>query len=373
MANDYYEILGVDRSAGEDEIKKAFRRRARELHPDVNPSADAEAQFKAAATAYETLSDPQRRQIYDRYGEEGLRGAGGGGGPDFGNVSFQDLFDSLFGGAGFGGGSPFGRQGPAPGDDVGVVVEIGFAESAAGTEREVTYEVVGACETCEGTGAAEGASLDTCPTCSGAGRVRQVTRSPLGQLVREQVCPQCRGKGAIPSTPCASCRGAGRARSTRTVSIEIPAGIAHGQSIRMSGGGAAGEPGAPAGDLYVQVAVAEDERFVRDGLDVVTRVAVPVTDAMIGATLSVPTIDGEAEVELRPGTQPGDEFVLSGKGFPQVGGRRRGDQRVVVEVRVPRVRGDEDRRAVEALADRLDERSYREDEGFFDRLKHAFR
>lgn len=373
MSRDYYEILGVDRSAGEDEIKKAFRRRARELHPDVNPSPDAEAQFKAAATAYEVLSDPRRRQVYDRYGEEGLSGAGGGGGPDFANVSFQDLFDSLFAGAGFGGGSPFGRQGPAAGDDVGVVVEIEFAESASGVEREVSFEVVAACETCEGSGAAEGASLDTCPACSGAGRLRQVTRSPLGQFVREQVCPQCRGRGRMPSEPCADCRGAGRARTSRSVSLEIPAGIAHGQSIRVPGAGAAGEPGAPAGDLYVQVAVADDERFVRDGLDVVTRVAVPVTDAMIGASLTVPTIDGEAEVELRPGTQPGDEFVLSGKGFPEVHGRRRGNQRVVVEVRVPRVRGDEDRRAVEALAERLDERSYREDEGFFDRLKHAFR
>ncbi len=370
MASDYYELLGVERDADEAQIKKAFRRRARELHPDVNPDPDAEAQFKQLATAYETLSDPQRRSVYDRYGEEGLRGQGGPG-PDFsGFASFQDLFDSLLGNAGFGG---FGQRGPAQGDDIGIAVEISFAESAAGVSRTLEFEAIGACDTCEGTGAAPGATVESCDTCGGAGEVRQVTRGPFGQFVRATVCPRCDGAGDIPSEPCRDCRGAGRRRTRRSVDIDIPAGIDHGQRIRVTGRGAAGPRGSEPGDLYVQVAVADDPRFQRDGLDIVTRVAVPVTDAMLGATVTVPTVDGEAEVELRAGTQPGDEFVLRGRGFPAIRGRGKGDQRVVVEVRIPKVTAEEPRRAVEELAERLDARSYREDEGFFDRLKHAFR
>jgi molecular chaperone DnaJ len=203
--------------------------------------------------------------------------------------------------------------------------------------------------------------------------VRQVARGPFGQFLRTQVCPDCRGAGEAPAEPCPDCRGAGRRPSVSRLTIDVPAGIANGQRIRIPGRGAAGERGAPPGDLYVLVQVAEDERFARDGLDIVTRVAVPVTDAMVGATVTVPTVDGEAHLELRPGTQPGDEVVLRGKGFPALNGRGRGDQRVVVEVRVPKVQTEEGREAVARLAEHLTERSYREDEGFFDRLKHAFR
>lgn len=367
MKRDYYEILGVSRDADEGEIKKAFRRRARELHPDVNPDPQAEAQFKEAAEAYEALSNAETRDLYDRYGHEGLRGRPSQGDfADFG--SFQDLFDAFFGGDVFG-----RRAGRAGGDDVAVAVQIGFAESAAGVTRQIEYGVVGACETCGGSGSAPGGHMIRCATCGGQGQVRQVARGPFGQFLRTQVCPDCRGEGERPADPCADCAGAGRMPTVRTVTVEVPAGIANGQRIRIPGQGAAGERGAPAGDLYVQVQVAEDERFRREGLDVVTRVAVPVTDAMVGAGVTVPTVDGDAHVELRPGTQPGDEYVLRGKGFPALNGRGRGDQRVVVEVRIPRVQTDEGRKAVERLAENLDARSYREDEGFFDRLKHAFR
>jgi len=363
---DFYEILGVPRGAAEAELKKAFRRKARELHPDVNKEPDAEARFKEAARAYETLSNPESRAIYDRYGEEGLRGRPA---PDFADLgSFQDLFDAFFGG------DAFGRRGARRGgEDVGMAVEIGFAESATGVSRELSYEIRASCGTCDGSGAAPGTEVRRCALCAGEGQVRQVSRGPFGQFLRTQTCPQCNGAGRIPDEPCPDCRGRGVRPERRADTVEIPAGIAHGQQIRVPGGGHAGEAGAPAGDLYVQVAVTPDPRFVRDGLDVVTRVAVPVTEAMTGATITVPTVEGETELELRPGTQPGDELLLRGKGFPAIGARRRGDQRVIVEVRVPRVISEEGRAAVARLGEQLNERSYREDEGFFDRIKHAFR
>lgn len=367
MQRDYYEILGVPRDADEADIKRAFRRKARELHPDVNPDPHAEEMFKEAAKAYETLSNAETRGIYDRYGHDGLRGRSGGSDfADFG--SFQDLFDAFFGGDVFGRG-----QSAAGGEDVGVAVRLTFAESALGVSREIEYAMVGACDACEGSGGAPDSRMGRCGTCGGQGQVRQVSRGPFGQFLRTQVCPACRGTGEVPSEPCPACQGSGRRPATVSLTVDIPAGIAGGQRIRIPGRGAAGERGAPAGDLYVQVQVIEDDRFRREGLDVMTRVAVPVTDAMVGASVTVPTVDGEAHVELRPGTQPGDEYVLRGKGFPALSGRGHGDQRVVVEVRVPRVQTEDGRRAVERLAENLDARSYKEDEGFFDRLKHAFR
>ena len=366
MKRDYYETLGVPRDADEADIKKAFRRKARELHPDVNPDPQAEARFKEAAEAYEALSSAETRDLYDRYGHDGLRGRPAGDFADFG--SFQDLFDAFFGGDAFG-----RRGGRAGGDDVAVAVQLTFAESALGVTRPLEYGVVGGCETCEGLGAVPGSRMVRCTTCGGQGQVRQVARGPFGQFLRTQVCPACSGEGESPADPCADCRGTGRTPTTVSMSVDVPAGISNGQRIRIPGRGAAGERGAPPGDLYVQVHVTDDERFRREGLDVVTRVAVPVTDAMTGSQVTVPTVDGEAHIELRPGTQPNDEYVLRGKGFPALSGRGRGDQRVVVEVRVPRVQTEDGRQAVEKLAGALDARSYREDEGFFDRLKHAFR
>jgi molecular chaperone DnaJ len=366
---DYYEVLGVSHDASEDDIKKAFRRRARELHPDVNPGdADAEARFREAAEAYETLSDPESRGLYDRFGHEGVRG-GAGGGPQFTDFgSFQDLFDAFFGG------DPFaGQARQRAGEDVGVMMDITFEESATGVAREIELDVVAPCDSCEGTGAAPGAGLERCEACGGQGQIRDVARGPFGQFLRTQVCAECSGRGERPSKRCAECVGQGRRERRRTVAINIPPGIADGQQIRLAGRGHAGQPGATPGDLYVQVGVVPDERFERRGLDVIHVVTVPVTDAMLGASLSVPTVGGEAEVELRPGTQHGEEMVLRGKGFPAVQGRGRGDQRVVVDVRVPRVDDDEGRRAVEQLAAQLTDHSYREDEGFFERLKHAFR
>ena len=368
MSRDYYEVLGVARDAAPEEIKKAFRKRARELHPDVNPGdPEAEARFKETAEAYEVLSNPETRAVYDRYGHEGVRGRGGG--TDFADFgSFQDLFDAFFGGDAFG-----RRSGPQRGEDIAVSVTISFVESARGVAREVEVDRDAVCDVCEGSGAAPGSGLERCETCAGQGQVRQVVRGPLGQFLRTQACPTCAGRGEVPAQRCPNCLARGRVRAHATVSLEIPAGISGGQRIRMSGQGHAGEAGAPAGDLYVLVQVSADERLHRDGLDVVVHAGVPVTEAMVGGEITVPTVDGEARVEVRPGTQPGDEVVLRGKGFPALEGRRRGDQRVVLDVKVPKVTSDEGKQAVQALGETLDERSYQHESGFFERLRHAFR
>jgi molecular chaperone DnaJ len=348
-SRDYYDILGVSRDADDETIKKAFRVKARELHPDVNPDdPTAEERFKEVAEAYKVLSEPDTRQVYDRYGRDGLRG-GGGAGPDMsGFGSFQEIFDAFFTG-----GDIFGRGRGGPrrqaGDDHLVGVEITFVESAQGITKEVEVGLVGTCTTCDGSGAAEGAELIRCTKCDGAGEIRQVMRGPLGQFVRASMCSQCNGEGQVPTARCEDCRGKGRRQLRETIEVKIPAGINHGQRILLPGKGHAGEPGAPTGDLYVEVHVADDERFIRDNLDIVTRVRIPVADAMTGTTVTVPTIEGDTEVTLEPGIQPFAQHVLRGKGFPAVQGRGQGDQRVVVEIVVPRVTSDEGRRLLTEL------------------------
>jgi len=369
MPRDYYEVLGVGRDAGETEVKKAFRRLARELHPDVNDhDPEAEEKFKAAAEAYEVLSDPERRRTYDTYGHEGLRS--GGFDPrtaSFGSI--DDIFQAFFGGDPFGFGG--GRAG---GGDIEVAVEVELAEVATGATREVSFEAVGACEHCNGNGAEPGTPISTCERCGGAGQLRQVTRTPFGQMVRGVVCDACGGAGRVPETPCAECGGSGRTTGRRTHEIEVPAGIESGQRLRVSGAGHAGEAGAPAGDLYVHVTVAEDERFRREGADLVHVVSIPATEAMLGATLSVPTLDGERELQIEPGTQPGHEEVLRGLGLPRLGGRRRGNQRVVVEVLVPANLGEEQRELAERLDESLEPGNFApRHEGLFSRVRRALR
>jgi len=370
MPRDYYEVLGVSRDASESEIKKAFRALARELHPDVNRhDPEAEEKFKAAAEAYEVLSDAERRGTYDAYGHEGLRS----GGFDPRSASFgsiDDLFQSIFGGDAFG----FGGGGPAPGGDILVATEIELAEVVEGVRREISYDAVGVCEHCRGNGAEPGTPITACERCGGAGQLRQVTRTPFGQMVRGVACDACGGAGKIPETPCAECSGAGRTRGSRTKAVEIPAGIESGQRLRVSGAGHAGEPGAPPGDLYVEVAVAEDERFQRDGTDLIHVVSIPATEAMLGTTVTVPTLDGEREIELDAGVQPNHEELLRGAGLPQLGGRRRGSQRVIVEVIVPTNLGEEQRELAERLDESLepDNLGPRHGEGLFSRVRRAF-
>jgi molecular chaperone DnaJ len=331
MPRDYYELLGVERDASAGEIKKAFRRLARELHPDVNAhDPEAEEKFKEAAEAYEVLSDADRRRTYDRYGREGLRS--GGWSPraeGFGGV--EDLFQAFFGG------DPFGRsRGPAAGGDILAEVEIELSDVLEETEREVSFEAVGVCERCRGNGAEPGTPIETCDRCEGTGQLRQVSSSFFGQVVRTAPCDRCGGDGRIPDTPCERCEGAGRVAETRAWEVDVPAGIEDGQRIRISGAGHAGDPGARQGDLYVEVRIAPDERFARQGTELVTRVELPVTTAILGGEAEVPTLEGAETVEVEAGTQHGDVTVLSGRGLPPLHGGRRGDEHVVFELVVPR-------------------------------------
>lgn len=367
-SRDYYDILGVSRDADDETIKKAFRVKARELHPDVNPDdPTAEERFKEVAEAYKVLSEPETRQVYDRYGRDGLRGSAGPNMSDFG--SFQEIFDAFFGGGDIFGRGRGGsrRQG---GDDHLVGVEITFVESAVGVTKEVDVGLVGVCTTCAGSGAAPGAELIRCTKCDGAGEIRQVMRGPLGQFVRATMCSACNGEGQVPTKRCDDCRGKGRRHIQDTVEVGIPAGINHGQRILLPGRGHAGDPGAPTGDLYVEVGVVDDARFMRDGLDIVTRVSISVADAMRGVTVTVPTIAGDTEIALEPGTQPFAQHVLRGKGFPAVQSRGQGDQRVVVEVAVPRVTSDEGRRLLTELEAHSESES---DDGSFFRRKRKRR
>ncbi len=375
MPRDYYEVLGVSREAGEGEIKKAFRGLARELHPDVNGhDPDAEARFKEAAEAYEVLSDSERRSTYDAYGHDGLRSGGfdprAGG---FGSV--DDIFQAFFGAGGgeafgFGGGD---RRGPAGGGDIALAVEIELADVVAGVGRELRYDAVGPCEHCHGNGAEPGTPISTCERCGGAGELRQVTRTPFGQMARAIACDTCHGAGKVAETPCGACGGGGRTPGERVREVEIPAGIEAGQRLRVQGAGHAGEPGAPAGDLYVEVDVLTDERFQRDGTDLISVVQVPATAAMLGTTVTVPTLDGEHEIELAPGTQPAHEEILRGAGLPPLGGRRRGNQRVVVEVIVPTNLSEEQREVAERLDESLEPGNLEpQHEGLFSRVRRAF-
>jgi molecular chaperone DnaJ len=337
VKRDYYEVLGVERGAGDGEIKKAFRRLARELHPDVNRhDPEAEEKFKEAAEAYEVLSDPERRRTYDTFGHEGLR-SGGWAPRTEGFGSFEDVLSTFFGR-----GDPlfrdlfgFGAAGPASGGDVAAQVEVTLEEVLTGTSRDVVFEGVSRCEHCNGNGAEPGTPIRTCETCGGVGEIRQVSRTVFGQLVRSGACPTCGGQGKVPETPCGQCGGDGRVVRTRTWQLDVPPGIESGQRIRVAGAGHAGETGAPAGDLYVQVVVAEDERFERRGQDLVTVAEVPATRAMLGGTVTVATLDGESDVEVPAGSQPGEQVVLKGMGLPSLRGARRGDQRVVLDVFVP--------------------------------------
>jgi molecular chaperone DnaJ len=375
VRRDPYEVLGVARDASDADVKKSFRRLARELHPDVNRhDPGAEEKFKEAAEAYEILSDAERRATYDRYGFEGLDSRGYAS-QAHGFGSFADIFDAFFGGDPFGGAFGRGGGGRVQGGDIAVEVEVSLAEAAAGKSVEIAYELVDTCEHCHGNGAEPGTPIETCPTCGGAGRVRAVTRTAFGQLVREQSCESCGGDGRIPAEPCQECGGRGRRAVRKTLEVDIPAGIADEQRIRLTGRGHAGERGGPPGDLYVLVRVAEDERFLRDGSDLVTVVDVPAPAAALGTTVTVPTLDGDEEVEVPAGTQPGTVVTLRERGMPTIGRGRRGDQQVVLNVVIPRNLSDRQRELLSELRESLTAENLEEqaDESLLSKVRRALR
>jgi molecular chaperone DnaJ len=342
MAIDYYEVLGVERDASDAQIKKAFRKLAQQWHPDVNKEDAADERFKAINEAYQILSDPERRQRYDLFGSAGVEGdvnAGFGG--------FADIFDAFFGAAA--GGSRRGR--PASGSDLRYDLRISFAEAVLGTSKEIDFPVLARCDTCGGNGAEPGTEPTTCPQCNGRGEVRAVHQTMLGQMVNVTTCPRCKGDGKIVETPCHTCKGEGRVESRRTLQVTIPAGIDEGHQIRLSNEGEIGRRGGPAGSLYVAIHVAPHPELRREGTELIYEASVGLAQAALGTHITVPTVDGEEDVEIRSGTQPGTEIRLRGRGVPHL--RRagvRGDLHVIVDVAVPTKLSKAEREALQAYA-----------------------
>jgi len=333
MATDYYELLGVRKDASEDELRRAYRRLARELHPDANPGdAEAEARFKEISLAYETLRDPERRRRYDMFGPDGARqGATTGTMGDMFGGGFSDIFESFFG-------STFANQrqaGPRRGDDVEVVADLSFVDAVFGVERAVEFRGLSLCEDCEGTGAAPGTKPITCLECAGTGQVRRVRQSILGQVVQAMACQRCRGIGQVVESPCSSCRGEGRLVTDRTVTVEVPAGVDDGTTLRVTGQGAPAIRGGIAGDLYVHLKVKPHDRFERSGVDLLTTVHLSVAQAALGTDVEIETLDSEEQLNVPSGTQTGREVRLRGLGVPHVRGRGRGDLHVRFVVDTP--------------------------------------
>ncbi|MBI2781676.1 MAG: molecular chaperone DnaJ [Chloroflexi bacterium] len=340
---DYYELLGVERTASEADIKKAYRRLAQRWHPDVNQEPEAHDRFKAINEAYQVLSDPERRQRYDVFGVAGAQAEPG---PGFGG--FADIFDAFFGGTQ--GGVRRGR--PAAGSDLRYDLRITFEEAILGTQKEIEFPVLARCETCGGNGAKPGTEPITCPQCNGRGEIRGVRNTMLGQMINVTTCPRCKGDGRIVETPCETCRGEGRTERKRTLQVTIPPGIDEGHQIRLSNEGEAGPRGGLAGSLYVAVHVTPHQALRRDGTELIYETSVGLAQAALGTTILVPTVEGEESVEVKSGTQPGTEIRLRGKGVPYL--RRpgqRGDLHVIVDVAVPSRLSRAQREALEAYAD----------------------
>jgi molecular chaperone DnaJ len=375
MPADYYELLGVHRDATQDEIKRAYRQRARELHPDTNPDdPSAEAQFKEITVAYETLSDPDRRQRYDMFGPEGA--AAGASGDPFGfSGGIGDIFEAFFGGGGggFGRGGFSGQTGPPRGTDLEIVADIDFETAVFGGEQDITVRTAVACETCQATGAAPGTAPVTCPDCGGTGQVRRVRQSILGQMVTAGPCARCGGLGQFIEKPCPDCRGEGRRVQDKTYTVDIPAGVDTGSTLRLSGRGAAGVRGGGYGDLYVHVRVQPHPRFVRDGYDLVHELTIPFTQAALGAHLAIETLDGEEDLVIPRGTQSSRVFRLRNRGVPHVEGRGRGDLLVRVAVDTPTDLSREEEQLLRQMAELRGETVAPPDTGFLSRIKSAFK
>ena len=368
---DYYEVLGVSRGASEDEIKKAYKKMARKYHPDLNPGdKTAEEKFKEVNEAYEVLSDADKKARYDQYGHAGVDpnfGAGGFGGGFDGSFDFGDLgdiFGSFFGG-GFGGGRRTNPNAPQRGESIRMSIAISFEEAAFGCEKAVTVERYETCDTCHGNGCAPGTSPEVCPDCHGTGTVQVRRQTPMGVFATSSPCPKCGGKGRIIHQPCKDCRGSGMVRKKKTIQASIPAGIDNGQTISIRGQGNAGKNGGPAGDLLITITVRPHELFRREGTSVLCEAPITFTQAVLGAELEIPTIDGKVKYTLPEGTQSGTTFRLKGKGIPSINGRGRGDQYVTVYIETPKNLNKEQKEALKKFAETMGESNYEEQKKFF--------
>lgn len=372
---DYYEVLGVSRGASEDEIKKAYKKMARKYHPDLNPGdKTAEEKFKEVNEAYEVLSDADKKARYDQYGHAGVDpnfGAGGFGGGFDGSFDFGDLgdiFGSFFGG-GFGGGRRTNPNAPQRGESIRMSIAISFEEAAFGCEKAVTVERYETCDTCHGNGCAPGTSPEVCPDCHGTGTVQVRRQTHMGVFATSSPCPKCGGKGRIIHQPCKDCRGSGMVRKKKTIQASIPAGIDNGQTISIRGQGNAGKNGGPAGDLLITITVRPHELFRREGTSVLCEAPITFTQAVLGAELEIPTIDGKVKYTLPEGTQSGTTFRLKGKGIPSINGRGRGDQYVTVYIETPKNLNKEQKEALKKFAETMGESNYEEQKKFFKKFK----
>ena len=373
---DFYEVLGVKKGASEDELKKAYRKLAKENHPDLHPGdKECEARFKEINEAYEVLSDPDKRAKYDQFGHAAFdpsQGFGGGGG--FGGFEgfggFGDIFSDIFGGGfGFGGGGGRNPNAPRKGDNLRATVNIKFEEAAFGVKKDVFVSKIEQCHDCKGTGCAEGTTAEVCPDCRGTGMVQQRRQTPLGFMSTSAPCGRCGGKGRIIHQPCKACHGSGQLRRRKTLKVTIPAGIDNGQTISLRGQGNAGRNGGPAGDLLIVIAVRPHEIFRREGTSVLCEAPITFTQAVLGAELEIPTIDGKVKYSIPEGTQSGTTFRLKGKGIPGLNGRARGDQYVTVYIETPRNLNREQKEALRKFSDTLGESNYEQRKSFFGKFK----
>ncbi len=381
---DYYEVLGLSKGASEEEIKKAYRKLAKQYHPDMNPGdKEAEAKFKEVNEAYQVLTDPEKRRMYDQFGHAGVDptyGAGQSGGGNFGGFGgfsgfgfdmgdIGDIFSSFFGGFSQGA----ARNAPRAGDDIERTVTLTFEEAAFGCSKDVTINRLEQCDVCGGTGAAKGSSPETCPTCHGSGQVRTTRRTVLGTISISSVCSTCGGKGKVVKNPCDACRGNGVLRKSRTIKVKIPAGINHGQSVILRGQGDTGFNGGPNGDLHIEVSIKKHEIFSRDGDTLLCTVPISFTEAALGAEIEIPSLEGPMKYTIPEGVQSGTVFRIKGKGIPKLNSKLRGDYLLTVVVETPRNLTAKQKELLQQLAATMDEKNQTEQKSFFGKMKDKFK
>ena len=379
---DYYEVLGVSKDASSDDLKKAYRKLAKQYHPDMNPGdKTAETKFKEVNEAYEVLNDPAKRQRYDQFGHAGVDPSYGGGGAGYGGGGFggfdvRDIFESFFGGgfSGFGGSSRTRNpNGPIRGNDINVTLGLSFMEAAKGCKQQIQVQRLEKCDVCGGSGAKSGTTAETCTECGGTGQVKVSQRTPIGVIQTTRTCSKCSGKGKVIKEPCPDCRGMGRVRHTRTLEVSVPAGIDDGQTFVLRGQGDQGVNGGPSGDVNIMVTLRPDTLFERDGFDVWCDIPITFSQAVLGDEITVPTIDGKVKYTVPEGTQSGTVFRLRNKGIQYVNGRGRGDQYVKVNIEVPRNLTGKQKEALRKFEELSTEKNYEKRRSFFDKLKDAMK